>query len=519
MTLAGRIGAIAAAGARARRNRFDPLADPDLIFALDARLSARTESGGRIDQINDLSQYGYHPTGTTTTRPAYDATALGGEYPAIRIADSATQFQLLTPSMAAMAGKTGVTIFMVGEIEGSSASRIIFEYGGANGGNTANGVALYDNIGNTNSLSFYTRTNVGSNYWRSNANTEDLSTHKVVTCCVDFTRAGASEVDAIRSMGAALAGAQTGSSNNTAGLNAGTLSIGCSTGGVSPTALKLGALYIVGRVMDDAEKAQWEAHLARAFGLPFPVEMASRTPARILWIGQSNAMSQLESYTEIDKWDGPHTNPRVWAYKDVYFGGVWSTSAWGGLFEDPGNAWEGSDLVTAMRLVRASALAPEIVKCVRGSTTLAVDWASPSGAAWDRLANTTWPTALSSHPSAPASPVPWVVWIQGESDSATSGHATAYEANLTAFLANVRALSGMSAARFVIAKLHPACSLGTTTTIGQIRAAQEAVAAADSIGAYVVETSDLTLHDGLHYSEASAIELGRRIAAVIGANS
>lgn len=500
---------------------FSPLADPDLIFAIDSRLSARSESGGAIDQVNDLSANGYHATGLTTTRPVYDATGLGGEYPAFIIGQSLgyTQWRLLTGAMAAMSGKTGVTVFLVGEIDGTSASRIAYEYGGSNGGFTVSGFALYDNITNTNSLTFYTRTNIGSNFWRSNANTEDLTTPKVVTCQVDFTLAGASEVSAIRSNANALAGAQTGANNNTAALGSSTLSIGASTANASPVPMKLGALYIVGRAMTTAERDQWEAYFASAFGLPTAAQMATRAVPNILWMGQSNSMgSDLDAWTEINKWRGPHTDPRVWAYKDYYFGGIWNNTPWGGQDLNPGINQGGPDLVTAMKLVRDYNLAPQIVMCCRGSSTLATDWASPSGAAWTRLSGTTVP-AYSGHPSPPASPVPWVVWIQGESDSASAPDAAAYETNLAAFIANVRALSGYTDAKWVIPLLNPSCNLGNPTTIGQIRAAQAAVAAADGIGVYTVETSDLALHDGLHYGQLAAITLGERIAAVIAANT
>ena len=308
-----------------------PLSDPDTVLWLDAALSPRTESTGAIDQWNDLSPTGAHASATLTTRPTHDATAIGGSYPGI-VFDGVNDFMTCTAGTlgAALSGRSGITIFSVW-VDTTVAARYLLEYG-ANGGTTlAGSFATLLNITNANSSSTYARGNIGSNIWRSNVGTEDFVTPKIFTQSIDFTAAAASEVGAARINGSAIAGAQVGASENTSTFTSQILAIGAQVSGASPIAGKLGVLIIVGRAMTDADKLVFERYLGGRFGLPFSDVMAARaaiqTP-RILWLGQSNAMGQLDAYTTIERWDGPHVKPSILAYKDFY-SAAWFTSTWG----------------------------------------------------------------------------------------------------------------------------------------------------------------------------------------------
>lgn len=497
---------------------WSPLDDEDTILWLDAGLSPMTLTGSLVDQINDLSPTGAHATATGTARPTYGATTVDGQYPALTFNGSTTRLTCAGVG-AALDGATGVTAFMVIQ-DRSTTARYWLEWG-ASGGSVAGSFAVILNSGAANRPGFYVRGNVGQNVWLANADEEGFLLHKCATFSADFTAAAASEVAPIRVDSVPLNGAQTGANENTGTFLTKTLYIGASSTITLPIDGDLCALIIVKRSCSDADKLQFEEYLGGRFGLPFAANLSARPAPRILWSGQSNAEGQLEGFATIENYNETMpTPPWVYAYKDEYFSGSWSTSTWGPPTSNPGSGWEGPDLVTAIRVLRTHKMHPELIFCVRGATTLATNW-NPSGPGteWMRLSGTTLPTALSTHPAPPSSPIPWFVWIQGESDTVLSGDATAYEANLTALIAAVRALDGMTGAKVVISKLHPSCSLGTSTTRGQVIAAQDAVAAADD-DVFTVETSDLTLQgDSLHYTQLSAITLGQRIADVIAANT
>ena len=497
---------------------WSPLADPDLVLWLDAGLSARTESTGAIDQLNDLSGRGYHATATLTTRPVYSATGIGGAYPCVTF--DGTNDYMLTPALAALAGATGCTVFMLLK-DASASARYLLEYGASGGTSGSGSFGVLANITNANSITCYTCGNVGSNYWRSAAASEDLVTHKMITFGWDFTAAAASEVNAIRSNGAALSGAQTGASNNSGAMASLVLGVAAQINGASPQALSLGALIIVKRAMTDAEKLVFERYLGGRFGLPFSDEMATRATPRILWLGQSNAMGELDAYATIEGYDGPHTNPLIYAYKDWY-SGAWFTSTWSGLTENPGLGWEGPDLPAAITLVRDYDKAPEIIMCARGATSLAVDWEPTAGTTYARLRDVTYPTAVATHPAAPATPAPWVVWIQGENDASSAPYAAAYEANLPAFFVALGTdIPAFATAKIALVQLHIDSRNGaaTETTVGQVRTAQQAYAAANPTRVFLIDVDDLALRaDSVHFTETTAIEVGKRIATVIGSH-
>lgn len=102
------------------------------------------------------------------------------------------------------------------------------------------------------------------------------------------------------------------------------------------------------------------------------------------------------------------------------------------------------------------------------------------------------------------------VWIQGEQDATDATDAAAYEANLTAFIADVRLV--WPAIPFVIVKLHNS-NPGAQKAV--VRAAQVAVAAAVP-GVTLIDVDALALQgDNLHFTPESYLALGNMIGAAI----
>jgi len=122
-----------------------------------------------------------------------------------------------------------------------------------------------------------------------------------------------------------------------------------------------------------------------------------------------------------------------------------------------------------------------------------------------------------------------VVWIQGESDAQSKARnsqvaeqprmAASYERNLLELIASLRRDIGQERLAFVLAEVS--APLKDTNGreyayTGRVAAAQQRIAAADDL-VHLVSTSDLNRNeDSLHYSVGGQVELGRRIADMLG---
>ncbi|RYD19222.1 MAG: hypothetical protein EOP88_19790 [Verrucomicrobiaceae bacterium] len=103
-----------------------------------------------------------------------------------------------------------------------------------------------------------------------------------------------------------------------------------------------------------------------------------------------------------------------------------------------------------------------------------------------------------------------MVWMQGESD-ADATNAPLYQNNLTAFISDVRATYGQTLP-FVIGRLSSSQTNLAAQHLNTIRAAQDAVAAADPLTG-IVSTDGLAMNpDALHFSAAGQQEMGSRFA-------
>jgi hypothetical protein len=155
---------------------------------------------------------------------------------------------------------------------------------------------------------------------------------------------------------------------------------------------------------------------------------------------------------------------------------------------------------------------PALFKCAQGSTGLYDFW-SPAGpgAGWRMLVDM-WDRMVATAPNVGDTLDPrFFLWIQGETDSILEAHALAYEANLTAFIAAVRALFGKPQLPFWIVALTVPNGFGAYAH--HVRAAQEAVAAADPHVHILAPLAPLP--DGVHGTGGAYIDKGHDIAASV----
>ncbi len=109
------------------------------------------------------------------------------------------------------------------------------------------------------------------------------------------------------------------------------------------------------------------------------------------------------------------------------------------------------------------------------------------------------------------------VWDHGQADSDTPTHATAYQANLTAFINAVRTNTGFTTAPFIMNKLNAATTLVTYPEIATVRTAQVAVSVGGGSaisGVYLIDNDDLPLGaDNIHYRQEVTVDgVGNRVA-------
>jgi len=160
-----------------------------------------------------------------------------------------------------------------------------------------------------------------------------------------------------------------------------------------------------------------------------------------------------------------------------------------------------------------------LVKYARGGTNLAVQWkaggdATTTGDGTEYITfqqtMTQGLAALATrHPGATIE-VLGMVWLQGESD-AVAGRANLYQENLTRFIADVRATYG-ARLPFVIARLSSSQTNLDAGYLAQVRAAQDAVAAADPLTG-IISTDGFPLNaDNLHFSADGQQAIGNAFA-------
>ncbi len=163
-----------------------------------------------------------------------------------------------------------------------------------------------------------------------------------------------------------------------------------------------------------------------------------------------------------------------------------------------------------------------LIKYAKGGTSLSSDW-YPGGNAstvgdgpqYVIFQNTVASArgALAAQYPAAVITIEGMIWQHGERDAVIGTH-TAYQTNLTKFIADVRATYG-STLPFVIGQLSSGQTSLNPARVQVIKTAQATVAAADSRNGLVV-TDDLAIRpDALHFDTAGQLALGERFATTL----
>lgn len=156
-----------------------------------------------------------------------------------------------------------------------------------------------------------------------------------------------------------------------------------------------------------------------------------------------------------------------------------------------------------------------IIKYAVGGTSLADDWKAGGDAttAGDGPRYVTFQQTVTQGLDALAAAYPEAVieiegmlWVQGERDVVRGMH-DAYEVNLTAFIADVRATYGVGLP-FVISRLSTAQTSLDAARMAVVRAAQAAVADSDPRAALLDTDGFGMLGDNLHFDAAGQQQLG-----------
>ncbi len=177
-------------------------------------------------------------------------------------------------------------------------------------------------------------------------------------------------------------------------------------------------------------------------------------------------------------------------------------------------------------LLHSSTTRVAIIKYANGGTNLRYQWKAGGDATitGDGTEYVTFQTtvtdglaALAAQYTAAVITVEGMIWMQGESD-AMSGYANTYFANLTNFIADIRATYGANLP-FIVGRLSDAQTYIDSAKLAALQTAQNNVASADPrVG--LVSTDDLipllmVAEDGfgdLHFGPDGQLEMGKRFA-------
>ena len=151
-----------------------------------------------------------------------------------------------------------------------------------------------------------------------------------------------------------------------------------------------------------------------------------------------------------------------------------------------------------------------VVKVAYNGTSLAYDW-DPlrPGSLYFTLTQAVSDAQADLSARGMTSVVDGMFWMQGESDAISLDSANAYQANLTAFIADCRAAFNAPQMPFVLGRINQVAGWAYGPTV---RAAEVAVADADPLADWV-DTDALPLFvDNVHYTGTGEVTLGNEMA-------
>jgi hypothetical protein len=160
-----------------------------------------------------------------------------------------------------------------------------------------------------------------------------------------------------------------------------------------------------------------------------------------------------------------------------------------------------------------------IIKYATGGTSLAVDWKpggdnttagdGPQYVSFQQVVSNGMAALAVAYPGAVIT-IDGIVWVQGERD-AKGGYENQYEANLTDFIADVRATYGAGLS-FIVIRLSSGQTNIPAAELEIVRAAQTAVAASDPRTSLVDTDGFGLLSDNLHFDALGQQAIGSATA-------
>jgi hypothetical protein len=153
-----------------------------------------------------------------------------------------------------------------------------------------------------------------------------------------------------------------------------------------------------------------------------------------------------------------------------------------------------------------------LIKHAVGATSLAGDWNPTNGATYTAFRQTVSNGLTALTNAGHTYEIAGFLWMQGESDAFNAGQAAAYNANLTALIADVRTRYGADLP-FLIGQL-PSGQYAPTPPVGHatVRQAQANVAQLDAMAKLIVTDSFSLKADIIHFDAAGQMALGQAFA-------
>jgi hypothetical protein len=183
----------------------------------------------------------------------------------------------------------------------------------------------------------------------------------------------------------------------------------------------------------------------------------------------------------------------------------------GGSLRDlqPGSGQDFGPEITFGRTI-ADALPGEsfaLIKHGSSGTSLAGDWDPTSGGTYTAFRNTVTNGLAVLADAGHTTEIVGMLWTQGERDAKTGRTTAQYQADLDEFIADVRTRYG-AGLPFFLSRLSALQTDMTPTQLGEIRTAQDNVAALDA-SAYLIDTDGMGIKtDNLHFDASGQMALG-----------
>ncbi|WP_269523078.1 sulfatase-like hydrolase/transferase [Coraliomargarita parva] len=148
-----------------------------------------------------------------------------------------------------------------------------------------------------------------------------------------------------------------------------------------------------------------------------------------------------------------------------------------------------------------------LIKSAAGGTDLANDWDPETGAVYTSFRNAVTNGIAALKAGGNTTEIVGMLWTQGERDARLGRSTQEYTDDLIEFIADIRTRYG-TALPFFLSRLSIHQTDLPSDSLAGIRAAQEAVAAAD-LNAYLIDTDECALsNDNLHFSAIGQMALG-----------